>query len=211
MSDAVDRVLDYTARKFESGADGYSALTLDDVGTGIAFGFIQFNQRAGSLPALFREMSVQAPGLFSKNFGPYAPKMLSTAWVQATDLARDADFVQRLKAAGPMPEFQQAQRNLARTGYFDPIVAAVKGHGLKSERAFAMVYDTAVQRGPATAKRCLEGAVHAAALVQLDPAVREFAVLLAFAPLADATTRTTTDRRARMLHDPGLSDQALVW
>jgi hypothetical protein len=208
---AVDRVIDYTARKFESGPDGYSALTLDDVGTGIAFGFIQFNQRAGSLPALFREMSSVAPLLFSKNFGPYAPKMLSTPWVQGTNLAGDPDFLQRLKAAGPLPEFQQAQRNLARSGYFDPIVAAVKGHGLKSERAYAMVYDTAVQRGPAQAKRCLEGAVHAAGAVQVDLTLREFAVLLAFAPLADATSRVTTDRRARMLKDPGLSDAPLVW
>jgi hypothetical protein len=193
MSAAIDRVIDYTARKYESGSAGYSALNLNDAGAGISFGFIQFNQVKGDLPTLFKEMSAKAPSKFSAVFGSFAPRMLSDPWVRDTNLADDSDFIARLRASGAVPEFQAAQRAVAKKRFFDPIVAAVKAAGFKSERAFAMAYDTAVQRGPGTAVRLLKGSG---------------GDLRAFATQADSVP-AAGGRRTLMLQDPGLSDQEL--
>lgn len=211
----ADRVIDYTARKFESGPvkEPYAVLTLDDAGAGISFGFIQFNQKMGGFSTLLREMNSQAPSLFTRVFGAYAPKMLSQTWVQTTNLAADADFITRLRMAGGCPEFQQAQRNVAKRLYFDAIVATVKHVGLRSERAYAMMFDTAVQRGPGNANALLVKAAtdtHGHYLVPEGAVAtpeQELAILKVFAVYADTTTRVgRVDRRSKMLDDPGLAD-----
>lgn len=206
MVSAVDKVIDYTARKYESARDSYWAYVPNDNGKGVSYGFIQFNQQVGELPALFKEMSNVAPSRFSQLFGPYAPKMLQEQWVRTSDLAGDADFVARLRASGQVPEFQQAQRNLAKRKYFDPTALTVKNLGLKSERAYAMAYDTAVQRGASTANRLL---IEAA---QQTPRTADWErqVLAKFAVTSDTTTAAgVVNRRKQMLTDMGLSDAAL--
>lgn len=206
MVSAVDRVIDYTARKYESARDSYWAYVPNDNGKGISYGFIQFNQQVGELPALFKEMSKLAPSKFSQLFGSYAPKMLQETWVRTSDLAGDADFVARLRVSGQEPEFQQAQRNLAKRKYFDPTALTVKNLGLKSERAYAMAYDTAVQRGAGTANRLLIEAAKA------TPAAPDWErqVLGKFAVTSDTTTAAgVVNRRKQMLTDLGLSDAAL--
>jgi hypothetical protein len=62
-------------------------------------------------------------------------------------------------AAADVPEFQQAQRDLAREIYFTQAQKLAKQSGLKSERAHAMLFDAFVQRSPVTVRNAMTRAV----------------------------------------------------
>ncbi len=196
-----EKILANTA-KTESRGD-YGAVARDDAGTGLAYGIVQFNQTMGSLADLFKAMRQASPAQFDSIFGSYAANMTNTAWVKSTVLSTD-DFVARLKAAGVVPAFQAAQRDTAKRLYFDPIVSAVATAGLTSERAYAMAFDTAIQRGVGNAKKFLAAARTSASQTEAE-------VLQKFASLADDTTRVgTVTRRMKMLTDAVLSDGPLM-
>jgi hypothetical protein len=140
----VDSVIEFTVAH-EAGAAGYAALNRNDNGRGISWGFIQFNQ-ASSLAKLFALMNEKDPASFSSIFGDIATDLLNPAWVQ--DLRHNlAGLEGRLNAAAQVPAFQQAQRQLARQDYWEAAARAAATLGLTSQRAYAMLFDTAVQRG----------------------------------------------------------------
>jgi peptidoglycan hydrolase-like protein with peptidoglycan-binding domain len=182
----ADRIIERTAQ-FESGGR-YDAWNPDDNGHGVSFGLIQFNQEVGGLPRLLREMHQDDPQRFRETFGPHADNMLDESWVRSADL-NDPDIKRRLRASGRDPVFQQTQRDVLRSQYFDPAREAAEGHGLRSERAMALVFDSAVQNGRGGTRRFL----------------REAAAGGGFARLADRGR--ANGRRARILRDPSFSDR----
>jgi hypothetical protein len=204
------RIIAYTA-KTESGGK-FTSWNADDTGAGISFGLIQFNQAGGRLASkpgsplakLFKLMHSMAPAQFATTFGPYATNMIKESWVKNTDL-NEPDFKRRLLAAAAIPVFQDAQLEMARKDYFAPAEAAAKAHGIKSERGHAMLFDTAVQWGPARMRSFLDQAaqVHGFGAVGMP----ERDLLQRFAERADAGQYT---RRAKILIDGNLSDASVV-
>jgi len=190
-----DRIIDRTAR-FESGRR-YDAWNPDDAGHGVSFGLIQFNQRSGTLPTLVQRMSQANPQRFDEIFGPHAANMQSPSYVRSADL-NDPDLRARLERAGREPEFQQVQRDLARTGYYDPAARMAERHGLHSERALAMLFDSSVQNGTGGTDRFLRQAAEGGG--------SEREVLERFARLADRGA--ANGRRTRILNDASFSDAA---
>jgi hypothetical protein len=205
MATSADRII---ARTVDNEGGNYSAVNLNDVGTGISFGVVQFNQASGDLAGspssplfeLFRLMYSKDSGTFNSIFGDYAGGMLNKSWVKNNDLS-GSDFVSKLKAAGRVPAFQAAQRELLERDYLKPAMVLAKRFNIQSERGVAMVFDTVIQRGYGTAMSVL----------QSTPSTgNEKAFLTAFAPRADEITRGSTTRRQDMLNDPWLSDATYV-
>ena len=204
---AADRIIDYTAHT-ESGGR-YDAWNPDDNGHGASYGLIQFNQRVGTLPQVLKGMYEADPDQFESIFGSYAASMSDPAWVKAANLnvPAIATYSRGVLTGGAMyrasqvPEFQAVQRAWAKSGYFDPAVAAAKAVGLQSERAMAMLYDTSVQWGDGSMRTFL---LHAIESFGGRP-VAEKEVLTKFASLADGTKYT---RRTKILNDSSLSDDA---
>lgn len=190
----VDRIIDYTART--EGGGRYDAWNANDAGHGVSFGLIQFNQKAGSLPSLFKGMHEKNPEKFNRVFGPHASNLLSESYVRSANL-NDPDIKNRMLQAGRDPEFQQVQRDLARTGYYEPAAKMAAEHGLKSERAHAMLFDSAVQNGVGGTRGFLRQAAAGGG--------SEREILERFAHLADAN-RYSGNRRTRIFHDSNLSD-----
>ncbi len=154
--DAIDKIIDATART-ESGGK-YDSWNPDDAGAGVSFGLIQFNQKKGGLPHLFKRMNANSTSKFAAVFGEYASGFLDETWVRTADL--NAPHLKELMLrAAQEPEFQQAQRDVAREMYFAPAQALANKHGLKSERALAMLFDAYVQRAPKTITNAMNRAL----------------------------------------------------
>lgn len=190
----VDRIIDYTART--EGGGRYDAWNPNDAGHGVSFGLIQFNQKRGSLPSLFKGMHEANPEKFNGVFGPHAQNLLSESYVRSANL-NDPDIKSRMLEAGRDPELQQVQRNLARSDYYEPAAKMAAEHGLTSERAHAMLFDSAVQNGVGGTRKYLRQAAAGGG--------SERDILRRFANLAD-DNRYSGNRRTRILHDPNLSD-----
>ncbi len=190
----VDRIIDYTART--EGGGKYDAWNPNDAGHGVSFGLIQFNQDVGSLPSLFKGMHEKNPAKFNQTFGPHAQNLLNESYVRNANL-NDPDIKARMQASAKDPEFQQVQRDLARKGYYEPAARMAAEKGLTSERAHAMLFDSAVQNGVGGTQRYLNQAAAAGG--------SEKQILERFAHLADAN-RYSGNRRTRILNDPNLSD-----
>lgn len=190
----VDRIIDYTART--EGGGRYDAWNPNDAGHGVSFGLIQFNQNVGSLPSLFKGMHEANPEKYNRIFGPHAQSLLNEGHVRSANL-NDPDIKNRMLEAGRDPEFQQVQRNLARSGYYEPAAQMASEYGLKSERAHAMLFDSAVQNGVGGTRGYLRQAAAGGG--------SEREILERFAHLADAN-RYSGNRRTRIFNDPNLSD-----
>lgn len=207
--DKVSRIISFTA-KTESGGK-FDAWNPNDNNAGVSFGLIQFNQgkgRSGSpLAALFAQMHKRDPALFSRHFGGYASNLLDPKWVMAADLNKP-ELKALIKQSAALQPFQQAQIDMARKGYFDPVAPAAKQAGIKSERGHAMLFDAAVQMGPTRAARFAQEARSEA-----GPTAPEKQVLAQYAAKTDAfaskATGGVTERRQHLLVHPGLSDAAL--
>jgi LysM repeat protein len=193
-SDAVDRLIDYTARN--EGGGSYQAWNSDDNGAGVSFGLIQFNQKKGSLPTLLERMHEQNPEKFDSLFGPYSRDLQNPTWVRSANL-NDPDIKARMKVAGGDAEFQGVQRDLAREGYFEPAARMLEQYGLNSERAHAMAFDTSVQYGVGGFGQKLAEAAAGGGT--------EREVLSRLADKAD-THAYDHNRRHAILNDPALSD-----
>ena len=204
------KVIAYTART-ESGGK-FNSWNPDDTGAGISFGIIQFNQAGGRLKgnpgsplaALLKMMHSDAPVQFDATFGPYAKNLLDESWVKSADF-NTPDLKARMIQAASIPIFQTSQLEMARQGYWLPAEAAAKQYGIKSERGHALLFDTAVQWGPARMRQFLADAAKQG-LSGLG-AAPETDLLQKFAVKADAGKY---NRRAKILADSNLSDASIV-
>jgi len=189
-----DRIIDYTART--EGGGRYDAWNPNDAGHGISFGLIQFNQKSGSLPSLLRGMNEANPEKFAQTFGADSNKLLDESYVRSANF-NTPEWKSRFQEAGRVPEFQQVQRDLAKSGYFNPAVAMGKDHGLTSERSQALLFDSCVQNGVGGTREMLDQAARGGG--------SEREIQARFADLADAG-QYGNNRRHNILRDGNLSD-----
>ncbi len=145
----IDSVIAFTVTH-EAGADGYYAFNPNDrslsgVSSGIAFGFIQFNQKLGTLSDLLQEMFRQDETKFREIFTTIADKLIDASWVRKASLS---SYESQFRAAGRHAPFQLAQRLLARRIYWPLATQAARTLGVQSQRAHAILFDAAVQRTP---------------------------------------------------------------
>ncbi len=196
---SVDKLIDKTARV--EGGGRYDAFNPNDNGHGIAFGLIQFNQKAGSLPTLMKEMHAKDPAKFNQVFGSDAQRVLDAGFVRSANLA-SPEMKARFREAGAHPAFQQVQRDLAKREYFDPAQRVAEANGIKSERGMAMLFDASVQLGVGGMTSRLKAATATAG----GGSERE--ILERFAASADNVTGGH-NRRRNLLNDPTLSDGPL--
>lgn len=205
----IDSVMEITASN-ESGASGYSAFTPNDVGRGVSYGFIQFNQGLGqpssSLSRLLQRMNDKNPAKFKEIFGIYASKLLDPAQV-ATREANLPALEAQFRAAGQVPDFQKAQREIAKEIYWPLAATIARRLGLTSQRAYAIFFDAAVQRTPAFMSHA---ASQVASITDLSQRLYQFAVL------ADTRDSSLTQflsqpvrRRRNLYYDARLSDSPL--
>lgn len=197
---AIDRIIDHTAQ-VEGGRPTaarphrpYDAWNANDAGYGVSFGMIQFNQKTGSLPAVFQRMRERAPARFDALFGPWAARLVDPAWVKSNDL-NEPDLKARIIQSGAEREFQQAQRDVARSLYFGQAEKLAREVGIKSQRGYAMLFDAFVQRSPTRVRQ--------AARAAKAQGGAERQVLTSFAQQVDEGGWT---RRQKLLDDPALSD-----
>jgi hypothetical protein len=203
MVSVVDKIIDYTA-KIEGGQPTssrpnrpYDAWNASDAGYGVSFGLIQFNQKTGVLPLVFQAMYQRAPGKFTELFGQYASGLLDESWVRAADL-NQSDLKARIVTSAAVPEFRQAQRDVARSVYFKQAEQAAAALGLKSQRAHAMLFDAFVQRSPGRVKQALQAAASGGGT--------EKEQLARFAVKVDEGGWT---RRQNIFNDPSVSDDSM--
>jgi LysM repeat protein len=194
---SVDKLIDKTARV--EGGGRYDAFNPNDNGHGISFGLIQFNQKAGSLPTLMKEMHTKDPAKFNQVFGADAQRMLDTNFVRSANLATP-EMKAKFREAGAHPAFQQVQRDLAKRDYFDPAQKVGEANGIKSERGMAMLFDASVQLGVGGMTSRLKAAAAGGG--------SERDILERFAASADNVTGGH-NRRRNLLNDPTLSDGPL--
>jgi hypothetical protein len=144
---------------------------------GLSYGFIQFTQDSGKLGQLLRLMQSRDQDAFSEAFGPDASQLIAVTTspgppsrkspegrsprvqpVAGADIWQEP-WVSRFRAAGRNTSFQAAQRELAATGYLDPMLEFAGWLGLDTERALTLVADRSVQMGVGGAKRWIVSTV----------------------------------------------------
>jgi hypothetical protein len=228
------KVIEFTA-KTESGGR-YDVWNPADRDAGVSFGLIQFNQGKGRtaspLALVFQELRLLNPAKFNEVFGPWASKIVDPAWMKSGDM-NDPDLVvvarkpggtsivaggRMMRAMKELP-METAQLLRAKKDYFDAAAKAAKTLGLKSQRAHAMLFDMAVQSGPANMAKIALKAKQTAGLHGLGAATAavtapsEKSVLEKFAVLADEDASSkigaTTDRRQKLFSNPALSDATM--
>lgn len=161
----VSAVLDYESYNFESqttnrnGLNNFSTWNANDAGAGVSFGFIQFNQKVGSLLLLFQQMYQDDPDTYNQHFGKYADKLRNRRWLRGTALRDNTLNTPELKTlitrTGRIKTFRDSQYKVAKRGYFDPAVRLCNEYNLKSVNAYAMCTGIAIQFG-VTARRGLQ-------------------------------------------------------
>lgn len=134
---------------------GYTAIAGNSDGQGLSLGFLQWNFGQGTLQSLllrvFNEFS-QLTELMPEN-GKWLLGSLNNGWIM--DWA--AQIQDNNKVVGPWrdalynlcctPEFQKIQQDAAQE-YVDYAVNMCNQFGLTTDRAFALMFDIAVQCGP---------------------------------------------------------------
>jgi hypothetical protein len=191
--DWADKVIARVSRHEGS----YDSLNLNLDGAGLSFGIIQWAQKVGNLGVLLAEMQRTDPQRFAATFGTdwqallYVTARSSLEPVGGVVLWREP-WVSRFKAAGRDPVFIDVQNRLARQGHhFQGALQAAAVFGVWTERALALFYDTAVQQGPAFAKRLAEK-VRDEFLAKGLTRIGYHDVLLRYAQLAPAHFRRTS-------------------
>ena len=95
------------------GSGGYTKISWDDAGYGIAVGKMQWNQVAGTLPSLLRQWHDADPGRFNAIFGSYAGNLLNDSYVRNDAVfSPDNDLGHRMLNALAEPVFQRVQQRL---------------------------------------------------------------------------------------------------
>ena len=195
LDNIIDSVIRFTAAN-EGGVGGYSTFNPNDNGHGVSYGFIQFNQTVGSLPQLLQAMQAANPTKFSTIFGSVAPQLINPDWVKANSLV---GYKNQFQQAGLVPEFQLAQRKLARSQYWSSAASVAGQLNLQSQRAYAIFFDTCVQRGSAAAMNIAKQVSNVS-----DPTQK----LSQYCQIADSVA-LSGDRRTHLLTDSRLSDVQL--
>lgn len=144
----------------EAGKVDFSAWNPNDAGRGVSWGFIQFNQGAGSIGRVLRLWADNDPATWQAWCeqwgidGDYFLRVLTAA-----NPSRNIDlrpYEQAFRAAGQIPIVQQAQRSDAWTSYAEPLIAKAQRSGLGSNTALAVVVDRSVNQGPGATGRGIE-------------------------------------------------------
>lgn len=142
---------------------------------GLSYGFLQFNQAAGSLGEVLLVMREADPEAFLEIFGPASDDLVEVTNrqrgkarlvgdglrnnrvqpVEGHDLWVGDHWPERFKRAGRHEPFQRAQLRYAVKMFMTPALALCDDLGLRSERALAIVFDRCVQYGPSGARNKL--------------------------------------------------------
>jgi hypothetical protein len=174
--DAIDR---------NEGAGGYTKMTWDDAGYGIAVGKMQWNQVAGTLPSLLRQWHDADQGRFHAIFGPYANNLLNESYVRHDAIfSPDNDLGHRMLNALAEPVFQRVQQRLED----DEIrwaIGLAKSFGHSSAWFIAEVADIGNQMGHAGVQNALNNA-DVRNISGEDQAVR---ALISFSPRPGSSRR----------------------
>jgi hypothetical protein len=158
--------------KHESGDEGYTAYTRNDVGQGISYGRFQFNQVQGNLGFVLKEMHRKDPKTFLDHTfgrGQDAKARLLFAQLSAAnqsvrrrgELARRLnrpEWRARLQRLGREPAFQAVQDEVAARIYMTSAVRLARAFGLRSEKALALLFDMCIQHGDGGTRRMIERA-----------------------------------------------------
>jgi Transglycosylase SLT domain len=172
------RIVDRVAT-FESGGDVYSAINADtEFGNaklpgffmkrhvGLSWGFIQFAQAFGGLGKALAACQRRDEAAFQSQFGQNWQDLLSVtnAGSEAQRLALvippgdsaplelwKPAWTSVFRAAGRHRPFQEAQREVADTEYYEPYTTLLWWLGFSGARAQAMFFDRSIQMGPGAA------------------------------------------------------------
>jgi len=136
---------------------GYASLNRNTDNAGLSFGILQWSQATGQLGVLLQRMRAADPPRFEAIFGPHWEALLQATKAGSLGPVAGAvlwtsPWAERFARAGSDPVFQAVQRRLAREGeHMRGAIAASEALGIATERALALLYDTAVQQGPGAA------------------------------------------------------------
>lgn len=194
------QLVDYVAAH-ESEKD-YAKWNPNDNGAGVSFGFIQFNQKKGSLPKLLREMDKADGNLFMECFGGrYRDVFQNEANIRRMDLNRP-EMKAKILSTAKHEVFRQVQRKLAIDDYLRPAEKALRDlakylpRGARaSVKARAMAFDISVQYGV--------GGLRSRIIEARKNTGHELEFLNRLAKLSD-THGYDNNRRTQMLRDPRL-------
>lgn len=132
----------------------YDSLNLNRDNAGLSMGILQWPQRTGGLGLLLAQMHHRDPKRLRELLGPaYETVLQVTAKkllvpVEGKQLWQEP-WIQRFRALGREPVFQQVQRELAQKGeWMEAALDATRSMGVWTERALVLTYDTSVQQGP---------------------------------------------------------------
>lgn len=138
---------------------------------GLSWGIVQFTQDGGSLGRVLRRARKYDPEAFDRIFGPDGSELLQVLTaaggsglstkqlrgprvkpVGGVDIWR-GEWLDRWRKASALECFRRAQRDEARSGYFDPAVKLVKDYGFSGQGDLAVAFDMCVQYGAGGARR----------------------------------------------------------
>lgn len=168
--DQIRAIIDFTSWWHEGGTKGFGSFKANDTGQGSSFGRIQFNQVRGTLFELIREMQRLNPTKFKEIFGDDAgkitnPKLVSDNRRIKYSTRRTIKFTdngvtpnelgKKLIKTAEVPEFKQAQINMSIKYYYEPAEKLAREFKITNGRNIAILFDAAVQIGPAGLRRRL--------------------------------------------------------
>jgi len=155
-----ERCLQLTAR-FEN--NGYTMVEGNFDGAGITWGVIGYTLKHGEIQTLVHEADLKQPGLLETCFGVDNAAAMRALFLRnkQTELMKWANSISTGKQSalvlepwrtgfqslGRAPLVRQLQRDHARRDYFVPAQTMATNLGLRSDMAFALLFDAQVQNG----------------------------------------------------------------
>jgi len=143
---------------------------------GLSWGIIQFTQDGGALGRVLRRAHKYDPEAFGEVFGSDASDLLRVLTVPgASGLTSrqlrgprvkpvggvdiwKGKWLDRWRSASGLECFRRAQRDEARSGYFNPAVTLVKDYELSGQGDLAVAFDMCVQYGGGGARKYFQSA-----------------------------------------------------
>jgi len=164
-------IIDFTAFWHEAGRRGFGAFRADDTGQGTSFGRIQFNQVRGTLFELIKRMQERNPKKFEEIFGKEDAALITNPklfdenrrikesnrrTIKFTDdLKTPNELGKKLIKTAEVSDFQQAQYDMSIKYYYLPAEKLAGEFKITNGRNIAILFDAAVQIGPAGLRRRL--------------------------------------------------------
>lgn len=132
----------------------YTRCNQNTDGCGLSYGCIQFAQKPGVLGTYLKKCKERDESKLQEIFGADLQAMIDalTSASEATRMSVEAwkePLLSKFKLLGKHQPFQQAQIILAMKNYINPWIMKAMEYGVKSPRGLAMMFDSAVQHGPA--------------------------------------------------------------